>query len=274
MYNGNLISLKKILWRVFNNPYAEDLNHEDAAEYAIEAIKLIGAPLSFLDKVTYPPLKIVNYKAALPCNIINLRGVKLLDANGRGEVALTRATDIYHQSIRSNDSGPTSNVEDDGSSPYDVINVGVNSGVTQAGAPSGGVDGQLTEYTYTAQNGVIQTSFKEGDIEVSYKSLATDDEGYPLIPDNQEVKLALEYYILFRFLEPLWIMGKVTDKAFQYVDQKKCWYLPSANTSMQLQSGDHLESVMNSINRLIVNDTAFENSYKGTGKRERIKKYH
>ena len=47
----------------------------------------------------------------------------------------------------------------------------------------------------------------------------------------------------------------------------------AANTSMQLQSVDHLESVMNAVNRLIINDKAFENFYKRSGDRERIKRY-
>ncbi|MBV1928397.1 MAG: hypothetical protein KUG81_02680 [Gammaproteobacteria bacterium] len=274
MVNGNFISLKKILWRVFNHPTTEELNFEDAAEYAIEAIKLIGAPLSFVDKVTVPPLEIVNYKAALPPCILNIRGVKLLGETRSLDVALRRATDIYHAAIPCNDSGFDADglATDLPTTPYDDSNQGVNADLTATGERDN--RDQYHEFTYTAQGGVIQTSFKTGSVEVSYKSIATDEEGYPLIPDTQEVKLALEYYILFRFFEPIWLLGKMSDKAFQYIDQKKCWYLASANTAMQLAGGDHLESVMNSINRLIINDQAFSNFYKGSGEKERIKKYN
>lgn len=272
MYNGQLISIKEVLWKVFNNPIAEGLNMADAGEYAVEALRLIGAPLSFIDKVTYPPIEIINYKASLPANIINIRGVKLLNTP-HGDIALTRATDVFHPSIPCNDSGPSFASDDDGSSPYDVENIGVNSGVTNSTALNDS-SSTLSEYTYTAQAGVIQTSFKDGNIEISYKSMACDDEGYPLIPDNETVKMAIEYYTLFRFLEPIWIAGKITDKAFEYIDRKKCFYMGAADTSMQLQSGDHLEAVMNAVNRLIVNDKAFSNHYRGTGFRERIKKYH
>ena len=41
----------------------------------------------------------------------------------------------------------------------------------------------------------------------------------------QKVQLALEYYILSRYLEPLWMMGKITDKAFEYVQQKRYFYI-------------------------------------------------
>jgi len=46
-----------------------------------------------------------------------------------------------------------------------------------------------------------------------------------------------------------------------------------ADTSLKLQSQDHLESVMNSINRLIINDTAHSNFYRGSGQQERIKRF-
>tara|TARA_R110000772_G_scaffold54130_1_gene123504 strand:+ start:10033 stop:10848 length:816 start_codon:yes stop_codon:yes gene_type:complete len=271
MFNGQTISLKEILWKVANSPHAEGLNYTDAAEYAVEALKLIGTPLTYIEKVTYPPLVIVNYKAALPDNIITIRGVKLLNAGGQ-EVAMTRATDLYHGSIPCNDTGPSLGTSSSTlpTSPYDNTNLGVNSDITTSSASS---DTTGTEFTYNAQNGVIQTSVRDGEIELSYTALATDEAGFPLVPDNIQVKLCLEYYILFRFLEPLWTMGKVPDKVFHYIDQKKCFYMGASNTSMQLQGIDHLESVMNAVNRLIVNDKAFDNFYKGAGMKERIKRY-
>ena len=248
-------------------PQAEGLNYQDAAEYAIAGLELIGTPLTYIDLVTVPPLRIVNHKAALPTNMISIRGVRYLDGNGEG-VAMRKATDVYHQSIPT-----TGNINTTGSeiitSPFDATNQGVNVDQTA----TAGTTNTATEFTYTAQAGVIQTSIPDGEIEVAYQSLAVDCDDYPMIPDNIQVKECIRYYILHRFLEPLFMMGKVTDKVFNYIDQKKCFYMGSANTSMQLQGTDHLESVMNAVNRLIINDKAFSNFYKKSGQQERIKKY-
>jgi len=224
------------------HPLAAQLTYEDAAEYAIEAIRLLGAPLALLDKVTKPPITINSYKAALPADLLNFKGVRLLKSkedHGLPDIALRYATDIYHK-------GLNCSTEDNCST---------------------------TEYTYTVQNGVIFTSFEEGEIEISYKSLPVDDDGFPLIPNNQKTKLAIEYYVLYRFLEPLYDIGKITDKAFNRIEQNKCWYIGSANSSLLLQGPDHVESIMNSINRLIINDQAFKNFHKGAGERERLKRY-
>jgi len=242
MYNGITISLKTILWKVLRFPLAAELTYEEAAEHAVEALRLLGAPLSLVDEVTNPPLQIVNHKAALPSNLLQIRGIRLINNTenyDNGGIALRYATDIYHQN---------GSCDIDGNeSPY--------------------------EYTYTVQKGIIFTSVPDGYVQVSYKALPVDEEGYPLIPDDAKTIMAMEYYILHRYLEPLWIMGKITDKAFNYVDQKRSFYMGGAGTSLQLRGTDHFESIMNTINRLIINDGAFKAFYKGTGEQERIKRY-
>lgn len=243
MYNGQNVSLKTILWKVLNQPIAADLTYEDAAAFAVEAIRLIGAPLSFEDIVTAPIL-VTNYKAPLPSNLLNIRGVRIinnLENFDDGAIALRHATDIYHTGANCT---PDSNNN----------------------IPS--------EYTYTVQKGIIFTSIPSGNIQISYKGLPVDEDGYPLIPNEQKTLLAIEYYILHRFIEPLWIIGKITDKAFAYIEQKRHFYMGGADTSLKLQSQDHLESVMNTINRLIINDSAHSNFYKGSGQQERLKRFN
>jgi hypothetical protein len=243
MYSGQTISLKTLLWKIMRNPIAEDLSYEEAAEHAVEGLRLIGAPLLFEDVVTNPPLEILNYKVKLPPNLLNIRGVRIinnLQNYDDGAIALRYATDIYH-------TGNTYTTSGNEDLPY--------------------------EYTYTIQKGILFTSIPEGHIQISYKALSTDEEGYPLIPNDQKTLLALEYYILHRFLEPLWIMGKITDKAFSYIETKRHFYMGGADTSLKLQGPDHLQSIVNTINRLIINDRAHESFYKGSGQQERIRRY-
>lgn len=241
MYNGNVISLKEILWKVTRNPLASDITYEDAAEFAIEAIKLIGAPLVYVTKNSRH-IEVINHKASIPPNILNIRGVrKIEDIENyeNGAIALTYATDIYHES-----EDCEIQVED---------------------CPD--------EYTYTTQHGVIFTSFTNGYIQINAKYLDTDEEGYPLIQDNQKNKLAIEYYILFRHIEPQWMAGKIANDKFEYIQQKKDWYIGGANTSLTLQGIDHLEATMNTINRLLIRTNAHKNFFKEDGTKEQFRRY-
>lgn len=55
-----------------------------------------------------------------------------------------------------------------------------------------------TTESYTLNPNYIQPSFKEGWITVYYNGIATDEEGFPLIADNYEIREALSWYILMK----------------------------------------------------------------------------
>jgi len=225
MINGKNSSLGSIMYKVLRNPLCQNMTYDQCAEYALEYIKLLGAPLSYTDKVT-EPIEFKNYKVEVPKDAITVRGVKIND------IALRYASDVYHN-------------EENGT----------------------------TEGTYTLQNCVVTTSFKEGAIVISYKAVETDEFGYPLIPDNESFKQGLEYYIIHKYIEPLWMMGKVQDKVFQYIEQKRHFYTGQAGTSMIVANLDHLETMMNSLNRMIVDVNPQKNFYKNFGEKEYIRQY-
>jgi hypothetical protein len=242
MVNGKTVSLKSVLWKVFRNPAIGETSYEEAAEFAIEALQLINTPLVKVNKVS-DLIEVKEHKAFLPDDILTLRGIRIInneDDFSDGAIALTHATDIYHQGMLCDD-------------------------------PE---DSQFRqELTYEIQQNKIILDVEEAFIQISYQALGTDKDGFPTIPDNRKVKLALEYYILYRLLEPYYDLGKISDKAFNRITQNKDWYMGAAQSDTKVVSMDHWEAVMNSINRLIVNDTAHQNFFKGMGKQERIRKF-
>ena len=229
-----MISVGDILWKVLKQPIVQDLKYEDAAEYAIEYLRLIGAPLSFEDRVER--IKLSNHKGLLPSNLINIRGISYSNCECDGGVAMRYASNIYHTDIN-------------GCEPGDQ------------------------EYTYITQNNVVTTSMKDGWVNISYSALATDEFGYPLIPDNESFKVALEYYIIHRTLEGLWSMGKITDKVFQYYEQKRHYYSAQATNSMTIKNMDQMETMFNALNRMIIDVNPQETFYKNFGVKEIIKKH-
>jgi hypothetical protein len=238
------------MWKILKNPLASELTYEECAEYALEFIKLLGAPTAYETKLFSTDL--IMYKAELPCDIIKIDGVRYLDSNNDGQkgnfIAMREATNTYH--IDPNEHQNEQDTE---------FNLRGNH--------------RRSEFTYKIQKGIIFTSMKDGCIEIAYKGLMLDEDGYPLIPDNETVMIGMEYYILSRYLEPLWMMGKITDKAFEYVQQKRYFYMPSSYTALQMPNEDMMESMMNSINKLIINTTAHQNFFKKMGEKERIRRF-
>ncbi len=241
MYNGKTLSLSSIVWKVMKNPMVSDLSYEEAAEFALEFIRLIGAPLVFSDIIT-EPIELNMYKARLPDDLLYIKGVKYIkgdcdDNMLENGISLSHATDIYHSGNYNNSNN------------------------------------QFQGFTYMVDKGVIKTSLEDGFIVISYKGLSVDENGYPLIPDDETFKIGLEYYILHRYLEPMYLMGKITDKAFNYIEQKRHFYTARANNSLQMPDIDHMEAIMNSLNRIIINDTAQKDFFRAHGSKEIIKPF-
>jgi hypothetical protein len=228
MNTSNTVSVGKILWKILTNPLASDLTYDTAAEFTMEALRILGAPVLYEDK--FAEIVISEHKGKMPDDMLYIRGVRDLET----DTAFREATYIYHKS------------------------------------ETGGVS---QEFTYEIQKGVIFTSISEGCVEVAYKGLMKDTDGYPLIVDNEKLKLALEYYILHRYLEPLWMLGKITDKSFEYIQQKRHFYMAAASNNLQLPSMDKMESIMNGINRIILNDSAHADMFRKYGEKEKIKRY-
>jgi hypothetical protein len=238
MHNGQVISVGSILWRVLKNPLLKNSNYEEISEYVLEFLRLLGAPLALEN--TTEKKEIQQHKLQLPPNLIDIKGVRYLgpDCDEKCAVAMRYATNTFHANV---------NEHDEGKSTF--------------------------EFTYMVQKGIMITSPSEGWVEISFRQLMIDEEGYPLIPNNEKVVMALEYYILFRHLEQLWSMGKITDKVFQYYEQKKLWYMGSASSDLKISSMDHVESIMNSVNKIIINDKAHSNFNKQLGEQEVIKRF-
>jgi len=223
-----------------NHPLAAELTYDLAAEYALEGIRLIGAPLSLVNKVSDPPIKLQYNKALLPEDVVEIKQIRYMvdkDDDDNYKIPMTLATDSFHN--RNNCKSVSNN-----------------------------------ESTYVVEEGIIKTSFTDGYVEISYRGLPVDDDGFPLIPDNQKVALAIEYYILFRYFGPLYDVGKITKQAWDRIETAKCWYIPSANSDIKIQSYDHVEAIMNSINRIIINTNAHSNFFKMAGKKERLRRFN
>ncbi len=54
MYSGKTIKLGSVIWKVMKHSLAAELTQDEAAEFALEYIRLMGAPVIYLDEITEP----------------------------------------------------------------------------------------------------------------------------------------------------------------------------------------------------------------------------
>lgn len=100
-------------------------------------------------------------------------------------------------------------------------------------------------FTYKIQGNIIFTS-KNEDIEISYRAIKVDDEGFPLIVDNGTFADALELFIKKRHFTNLFNSGKINQNVLQNTQQEYAWAVGQASTDLVRLSLDQMESFKNS----------------------------
>ena len=119
----------------------------------------------------------------------------------------------------------------------------------------------MYEDTYIVDCDYIKTSFQSGKICVSYMAFPTDEDCYPLIPDDISFSEALFWYVYKKIL-----LSRPTFKnnGINYMAAEQQWkyYCTQARNAANYPDIDRYESFMNQWVRLIPNinrhDVAFE----------------
>ncbi len=127
------------------------------------------------------------------------------------------------------------------------------------------------EYTFKTQGSVIFTSFKTGDIEISYKAIPVDDDGLPLLPDNPIFLKTLELYIKKEWFTILFDMGKINSAVLQNTQQEYAFKAGQCNNEFIIPSVSEMESLTRMWNTLVPRVSEFDKSFKHLGNKEYIK---
>ena len=227
------ISIRQVMDDILEHPLLRKLSLERAVNYAAEFIEIVGCPKLFEDKIAI--LDIEDYRAPLPCDFLDVIQIRTKEECGCEQHVYRGTTDSFH------------------------------------------IDGKKEEdkhkdnLTYKIQHNVIYFSHKEGEVEMSYRAMALDDDGFPLIPDNQSFKKALEYYIKKEYFSILFDLGVITSPVLANTEQRYAWYVGQAQSDLVRPTIDEMESITNMLNQLIVRTNEHRKGFINLGKREYVK---
>lgn len=225
------ISIKQILDNLTDNPLLQDLSLERAVNYAVRFIQKVGMPAIFLEKTA--KIDIDNYRGKLPCDFYEMVQVRMTGH---------KCDEIFQEMFRySTDSFHMSSTK---TRDYDL--------------------------TYKLQGSCIFTSIKEGTIEISYRAFNTDEDGFPLIPQNGSFEEALELFIKVKHFTMQFELGKLPQQVLQHAEQQYAWAVGQAQNDLVRPSIDQLQAFTNSWNTLIQRVSQQESGFKDNGTKERI----
>jgi hypothetical protein len=122
---------------------------------------------------------------------------------------------------------------------------------------------------YYIENGRIKTSFVAGKVCLSYMAFPTDDDCFPLVPDDISFKEAMFWYVYKKIL----LGGEApTANGINYIFAEQQWkyYCTQARNAAVFPDIDKMESFMNQWVRLIPNINRASDAFENLGTRESL----
>jgi hypothetical protein len=228
MNHNKFVPINEIIERVYtNHPFAVDnFQWSDALEWVGTLMKLIKSPVLQLHKVC--KIDIENYKGELPIDLFQIETFR----HGEKKQLMKFTGDPYFKQLHCNDS-PCLNC------PLD-----------------------LPELRYQINNNFVFVGFEEGELEITYWAIPIDDNGFPLIPDIEDVKRAIEWEIASKLAYKEWINDRLTRDKFQYIEQQRNWYVAKAIISPKVPDIGKMEAIKNFTLRLIPKINVLDEQFK------------
>ena len=275
-------SIKLIMDKLLRHPLLSDLTLETVVDYTVDFMRIVGVPRMFIDKIEAIP--IINYKGLVPTDWVDTIQIKF------NEKPIQYASDLFHlqqpktlytatrvgnsftddaletltayleehsmDNIIDNDGVPIIKIEISQSESEDNITV-LNRNVN----PSG-------NYTFQIQGSYIHTSLESGIVYMAYRAIATDSEGFPLLPDNSAFTRALEAYIKEKHFNILYDLGKISGPVYNNAQTQYAWAVGACENEFKRLDLSKAESFFNSYRTLIIRDHAFEQSFRHNNRKE------
>ena len=128
-----------------------------------------------------------------------------------------------------------------------------------------------SEGTFKTQGQIIYTSFCKGCVDISYQAIATDEEGFPLLPETPVFLDALEGYIKVKRFTILFDQGKIAYNVLQNAQQAYAIAAGQCQGMFATPSESEMETITNMMHQLIPRVNEFKYGFKTLGDKEYTK---
>lgn len=130
-----------------------------------------------------------------------------------------------------------------------------------------------SELTFKTQGRVIFTSFPEGQVEIAYKAIPVDEDGFPMLIDNEVYLASLEAYIKKEVFSVKFDQGKISSGVLENAKQDYAWRAGQLQSELTIPSYSEMQSITSMMNNLVSRMSEFYNGFKSLGQRELLRKH-
>lgn len=244
-------NIRRVLDNIMTHPLLRDVTLEQAVRYAVRFIGLHGYSKLYQERIGSVEIK--DFRGLLPCDLISI--IQVRDA--RTGVCLRSMTDTFAKGM---EPVPPKNTH------KDLMN-----NVEQNHIPP--MHRMDSELSFKTQGRAIFTSFPEGCVEIAYKAIPIDDDGFPLLIDNETYLAALEAFIKMQVFTIKFDIGKINANVLQNAQQEYYFRAGQLNEEFQQPSVSEMQTLTNVLNTLIVPMRSFDRGFTDMGNREYLRRH-
>lgn len=247
------VSIFNVVEKLYRDyEHQEELDVWDVIEWAGEALEFIGAGQQYERRVA--ELTIKNHTTLLPCNF---HGKPIISYNGN-PVDLARGAFAPMKA----------------SSPNNSTNTLNGTAVDADNFPTSGntLSKQLINEQYYIQNNVLVASVETGTFLMDYTAIKTDEQGYPMIPDDQSYKEAVSKYVQMKLDHRDWRRKRITGDIYAETKKDWQWYCGQARGNANMPDLAMTEGLKNQWVKLKPNHNSASSFYNDLAIREMRKK--
>lgn len=123
---------------------------------------------------------------------------------------------------------------------------------------------------YSIKPGYIMTNVPCGYLKLSYSAIITDEDGYPMVPDNISYLEAIYWYITQKIAFQKYIRGEWNER--MYANMRNSWnyYCKQAYAEAMLPNEDEMESIKHTWNKIYPEYNDHSSFYSHTGSIQHI----
>lgn len=252
--NIQYTNIRRVLDDLTEHPLLSSLTLEQVIRHTLRFISLHGYPVLYKDKID--TVEIRDFRGLLPCDLISIVQVRDLDT----DVCLRSMTDTFTPGMRPK--------LDERHHPKDLIN-----NVSPVGEYIPPMRKDMDEPSFKTQGRVIFTSFPDGEVEIAYKAIPVDEDGFPLLIDNETYLNALEAYIKVKVFTVKYDTGKVQAGVLSNAQTDYAWASHLLQSEMTMPAVSEMESLTRYLSTMIKPVTSFDTGFKSLGDREYIRRH-
>ena len=248
----------------------------DIREWIFEAVEKIGAPVQYVQKESgedgVPIFEIREHQVPIPDDLESLTAVAYSTdgtnwVQARKDESSFKARNISHNGHHYTPEQPAREPMVTHRSQL----LGINGSTALLNAIK---ENRINEPTYWIKPGWIVFNKDKGKAKLSYKAIATDERGYPLIPDMASYQEAIYWYVMMKLSFPKFLKGKLGGRvkynmgAYTYIQQQWNFYRNQAYAESMMPNESEMISIKNEWTKLIPDWSADENFFKETGQKQ------